>query len=146
MADCYVHLKDIGQAMDVLNQAKARLPRADYDVRLGEIYQSLGDMPHAATAWEEALKADPKRDDVRLKLTLIYDQLKRRRDTDRLFRELLAAYPQSPLVHYFKALVLCERGERSASREEALLVQSLSPTEGVSHFTELLLAQLRKPS
>jgi len=146
MADCYVHLKNITQAVQVLTQAKSRLPSADYDVRLGEIYQSLGDAAHASTAWEEALKADPRRDDVRLKLTLIYDQLHRQADTDRLFKQLLAAYPSSPLVHYFRALVFLERGEKNAAREEALLVEQLSPTEVVSHYTELLLAQLRKPS
>ena len=95
MADCYVHLHDITHAVELLAQAKTRLPNADYDVRLGDIYQGLGDMAHAGSAWEEALSADPKRDDVRLKLTLIYDQLHRRQDTDRLFKQLIAAYPQS---------------------------------------------------
>jgi tetratricopeptide (TPR) repeat protein len=146
MADCYVHLKDFAQATSVLAQAKARLPRADYDVRLGEIYQSLGDPGRASVAWEEALKAAPGRDDVRLKLTLIYDQLHRQSDADRLFKQLLAAYPQSPLVHYFKALVLWERGEKTAAKAEALIVESLSPTETVSHYNELLLSHLRKPS
>src|SRR5258708_2355343 len=55
MADCYVHLKNITQAIRVLEQAKTRLPRADYDVRLGDIYQSLGDLIRAGIAWEEAL-------------------------------------------------------------------------------------------
>ena len=146
MADCYVHLKNITQAVQILTQAKSSLPSADYDVRLGEIYQSLGDAAHAGTAWEAALKADPRRDDVRLKLTLIYDQLHRQADTDRLFKQLLTAYPSSPLVHYFRALVLLERGEKSAARDEALRVEQLSPTEIVSHYTELLLSQLRKPS
>jgi tetratricopeptide (TPR) repeat protein len=144
MADCYVHQKNIAQAVSLLSQAKAQLPRADYDVRLGDIYQSLGDMPRASSAWEAALTADPKRDDVRLKLTLIYDQLHRRSDTDRLFKELLTSYPQSPLVHYFRALVLWERGERTASEAEALVVEQLSPTEQVAHFNDLLLSQLRK--
>jgi hypothetical protein len=97
-------------------------------------------------AWEEAVKSDPRRDDVRLKLTLIYDQLHRPADADRLFKQLLSAYPRSPLVHYFKALVLCERGDNKASREEALIVQTLEPTEMVSHYNELLLSRLRKPS
>jgi len=146
MADCYVHLKNITQAIQVLEQAKAQIPSADYDVRLGEIYQSLGDAAHAGVAWEAALAADPKRDDVRLKLTLIYDQLHRQADTDRLFKELLLSYPQSPLVHYFRALVFLERGEKSAARAEAQLVEELSPTEAVAHYTDLLLTQLRKPS
>ena len=146
MADCYVHEKNLTQAIQILSQAKARLPRADYDVRLGEIYQSLGDTSQAAIAWEEALKADPKRDDVRLRLTLVYDQLQRPADADRLFRELMAAYPSSPLVHYFKALVLLDRGERDAARAEALRVQQLAPTELVSHFNDLLLSELRKHS
>jgi tetratricopeptide (TPR) repeat protein len=146
MADCYAHLNNITQAIQVLEQAKAQIPSADYDVRLGEIYQSLGDAAHAGVAWEAALKADPRRDDVRLKLTLIYDQLHRQADTDRLFKELLTSYPQSPLVHYFRALVYLERGEDSAARAEAELVEQLSPTEAVAHYTDLLLSQIRKPS
>src|SRR5437879_6069530 len=146
MADCYVHEKNLVMAIQILSQAKARLPRADYDVRLGEIYQSLGDMARAVVAWEEALRADPKRDDVLLRLTLVYDQLRRPADADRLFRDLGASYPLSPLVHYFKALVLLNRGEKEAARTEALRVQQLSPTELVAHFNDLLLSELRKRS
>jgi tetratricopeptide (TPR) repeat protein len=146
MADCYVHLNNMTQAIQVLEQAKSQIPSADYDVRLGEIYQSLGDAVHSGAAWEAALKADPRRDDVRLKLTLIYDQLHREADTDRLFKQLLSSYPESPLVHYFRALVFLERGQKEAAREEALLVEHLSPTEAVAHYTDLLLSQLRKPS
>jgi tetratricopeptide (TPR) repeat protein len=146
MADCYVHQKNLVAAISILSQAKNRLPQAEYDVRLGEIYQSLGDMTKAASAWEDALKADPKRDDVRLRLTLVYDQLHRRVDADRLFRDLIASYPHSPLVHYFKALVLLDRGEREAARQESLRVQQLEPTEIVAHFNDLLMEELRKRS
>jgi len=146
MADCFVHAKNYTQGIGVLEQAKAQLPHADYDVRLGDIYQSLGDISRASVAWEEAVKADPKRDDVRLKLSLIYDQLQRPAEADRVFKQLVTAYPKSPLVHYFKALVLCERGEKKASREEALLVETLSPTETVAHYNKLLLSRLRKTS
>jgi tetratricopeptide (TPR) repeat protein len=146
MADCYVHLQNITRAVEVLTQAKARLPSADYDVRLGEIYQRLGDLAHAGAAWEDAIKADPRRDDVRLKLVLVYDHLHRPADTDQLFKQLLAAYPRSPLVHYFHALVLLERGVRAAAREETRQVEQLSPTELVAHYNELLISELRTPS
>ena len=144
MADCYVHLKNFTQAVEVLTQAKAHLPNADYDVRLGEIYMRLGDLTHAGAAWEDALKADPKRDDVRLKLVLVYDHLHRPAETNQLFRELLAAYPRSPLIHYLHALVFLERGERAAAREEALQVEQLSPTELVAHYNDLLISELGK--
>ena len=77
MADCYVHLKDITQAVEVLSQAKARLPQRRLRCPAGRDLSESGGLPHAGAAWEEALKADPQRDDVRLKLTLIYDQLHR---------------------------------------------------------------------
>jgi tetratricopeptide (TPR) repeat protein len=146
MADCYVHLHNLTMAVQTLSQAKARLPRADYDVRLGEIYQSLGDLARTSAAWEEALKADPKRDDVRLRLTLIYDRLHRREDADRLFRDLVASYPQSPVVHFMKALVLLDRGDKGAAQAEAQRVQQLEPTELVAHFNDLLISELRKRS
>jgi tetratricopeptide (TPR) repeat protein len=144
MADCYVHLNNITKAIEVLGQAKSQLPSAEYDVRLGEIYQSLGDTVHACSAWEAAVNADNRRDDVRLKLSLIYDELHRPADADRLFRQLLSMYPQSPLVHYFRAMVYLERGEKELARQEALRVAALSPTEAVAHYADLLLAQIRK--
>ena len=101
-------------------------------------------MARTSAAWEEALKADPRRDDVRLKLTLVYDHLKRHAEADALFRDLIASYPESPVVHYLKALVLFDRGEWRAARAEASRVQQLEPTELVAHFNELLMAELRK--
>jgi tetratricopeptide (TPR) repeat protein len=143
MADCYMHQKNIDKATAILSQAKAEVPRADYDVRLGDIYQRVGDWVKAGAAWEEALKMDPRRDDVRLKLALISDQLQRRPKTDRLFNELLASYPESPLVHSLRAYVLWERGERTAAREEALKADTLSPTEFVGHYNKMLLERVR---
>lgn len=144
IADAYVHQDDLAQATQILRQAKTFLPRAEYDVRLGDIYRRQGELARAGAAWEEALKTDPKRDDVRLKLALLYDRLHRRSDADRLFRHLLAAYPQSPLVRHLRALILWERGDRSASRSEALAVERLSPTELVRHYNNRLLAVLQK--
>ncbi len=146
IADCYAHQKNLVKAVAVLGQAKARLPRADYDIRLGEIYQSLGDLKQAALAWEESLKAAPARDDVRLRLMMLYDQLGRQRDSDRLLKMLSETYPQSPLMHYVKALLHYERGQHAAAYQDALRVQQLSPTEAVSHFNELLLSEIRKKS
>jgi tetratricopeptide (TPR) repeat protein len=142
IADCHVYAKRIDKATETLEQAKVKLPRAEYDVRLGDIYRQQGSLSKARTAWEEALRANPKLDDVKLKLALIYDQLHRRGDTDRLFQQLLSGYPESPLVHYFRALVLYERGEITASKQEAMVVKRLGPTEIVSHYTDLLLAQM----
>jgi tetratricopeptide (TPR) repeat protein len=146
MADGYMNQKNIEKATAILGVAKTQVPRADYDVRLGDIYQRVGDLVKASAAWEEALKLDAQRDDVRLKLAIISDQLQRRSVTDRLFRQLLASYPQSPLVHCLRALVLAERGEKAAARAEALAAEKLSPTELVAHYNDLLLERLRSPS
>jgi len=144
IADCYIRQGDMDQATAILEKGKALVPRADYDVLLGDICRKKGDLSGAGAAWEEALKADPLRDDVRLKLVMIYDRLHRRPDTDRLLRRLTAAYPESPLVHFLKAWVLYDRGDRRASRGEALLAENLEPTETVRHYDELLLKQLQK--
>ena len=139
MADCYVRQDNIPKATDVLQQAKSMLPRADYDVRLGEIFHKQGRLKEAAAAWEDALKIDSTRDDVKLNLALTYDRLHRRGDADRLFEGLLAAYPESPLVHFLRALVLYDRGEKA----EALTVQRLAPTELVRYYNERLLSQIK---
>ena len=144
MADCYARQDDMAHAEAVLQQAKTLVPRSDYDVRLGDIFQKAGNLQRARLAWEEALRSDPKRDDVRLKLVLLYDRLNRRSDADRLFKSLLDSYPQSPLVHFLRAWTFYSRGDRQDSRKEALLTQRLQPTELVQHYNELLLAQLRK--
>src|SRR5204863_10152670 len=123
---------------------KTILPRADYDIRLGEIYRRHGDLKSACSAWEEARKSDAHRDDVRLQLALIYDRLSRPSDTDRMFKHLLEAYPRSPLVHFSRAWVLYARGDREGSRQEALVVQGLNPTALVLHYNDELLTQLKK--
>lgn len=142
MADCYVRQDDIGHATGILQMAKAALPRADYDVRLGDIYEKQGDWAKAAASWEEALKMDSHMDDLRLKLAMVYGKLHRKSDADRLFRQLMAAYPDSPLVHFLRAWMLFDRGDREGSRNEALQVERLAPTELVRHYNERLLLQL----
>jgi tetratricopeptide (TPR) repeat protein len=144
LADCYVHEGDVPRATGILLKAKSLLPRAEYDVRLGDIYHKLSDLKHASASWEAALKADPKRDDVRLKLAMVYDRLDRRADTDRMLKSLLAGYPKSALVHFLAAWVFLNRGDHRDSRREALLVQKLAPTEMVQHFNERLLLEIKK--
>jgi len=144
LADTYARQGNITAAKDILQQAKAVLPTADYDVRLGEIYSHQGDMKSACQAWEEALKVNEKRDDVRLHLALTYDHLGRGGDSDRMFKRLMMDYPRSPLVHFSRAWVLYARGDRVGAQQEALTARDLGPTGTVSHFTEELLSQLGK--
>ena len=146
MADCYVHQKNITEAIQILSQAKSRLPRAEYDVRLGEIYQNLGDIERASSAWEDAIRADPKRDDVKLRLALVYASNRHPQEADRLMRGPLSNYPDSPVVHYIHALVLLDRGDRGGAQKEAQSVQTLGPTELVEHYNDLLISELRKGS
>jgi tetratricopeptide (TPR) repeat protein len=146
MADCYAHQDNFSQATNVLQQAKAVLPRADYDVRLGSIYRDRGDLMHAVGAWEEALKTDASRDDVRLNLALAYGELRRFRDAEAMYRPLLKRYPQSPLVHFLHAWTLYDRADYRAAKSEALAVKGLSPSEVVRHYDERLLNELRKMS
>jgi tetratricopeptide (TPR) repeat protein len=146
LSDAYVRQGDIINAKDILQQAKAVVPRAEYDVRLGEIYQRHGDAVKACAAWEDALKIDLHRDDVRLSLALAYDHAGRISDSDRMFKHLLAEYPASPLVHYSRAWSLYARGDRDGARKEAALVQQLGPTAVVAHFNSELLGRLKKNS
>jgi tetratricopeptide (TPR) repeat protein len=146
LADTYARQGDIVRAKEILQQAKAVLPRADYDVRLGEIYRRQGDLSNACAAWEEALKSDPHRDDVRLQLALGYDHIGRPSDSDRLLTGLLKDYPASPLIHYSRAWVLYARGDRTGSLKEAQTVLQLGPTTVIAHFNNELLTRLKKNS
>ncbi len=144
MADCFVRQGDMDRATALLQQAKTSLPRADYDIRLGDIYRKRNDLSKAVQAWEEALRSDPKRDDVRLKLLMAYGQLNRSSDADRLAKQLSTAYPESPLVHFMKAWMFFDRGDRQSARREALMVQTLAPTQLVRHYNDSLLRLLQK--
>lgn len=144
MVDCFVRQDDLAGAARTLDEGKALLSIAEYDARRGDINQRLGDGPGAAEAWELALSHDARRDDVRLKLVLLYDRLHRRAEADRHLQVLLAQFPRSPLVHFVRAWILYGRGDRQGSRREALAVQSLAPTEGVQHYNERLLALINK--
>jgi tetratricopeptide (TPR) repeat protein len=146
LSDTYVRQGDISRAKDILQQAKAVLPLADYDVRLGEIFQRQGDLKSACSAWEEALHADAQRDDVRLQLALAYDRLGRGSDSDRQFRRLLTEFPASPVVHFSHAWVLFARGDFAGSRTEALAARDLGPTATVGYYTNKLLAELKNKS
>jgi tetratricopeptide (TPR) repeat protein len=146
LSDAYVRQGNIAHAKDILQQGKASLPRVDYDVQLGKIYRREGDWRNACAAWEEALKADSKRDDVRLHLAQAYDRLGRPADSDRMFKRLLAEYPLSPLVHFSRAWVLYARGDLGGARSEALQTQQLGPSTIVGHYNDELLAQLQKKS
>jgi tetratricopeptide (TPR) repeat protein len=146
LSDTYARQGDSERAQQILQTAKTLLPRADYDVRLGEIYRKHGALKKACAGWEEALKLDPQRNDVRLQLALAYDRIHRAADSDRMFKTLLAVYPQSPLVHYSRAWVLFARGDHAGAKQEALAVQALGPTAVVQHFNNHLLEELQKKS
>lgn len=144
MADCYVRMDQMDKATDILAQGKAMLPGADYDARVGDIYHRRGDLKDAAKAWEDALSADARRDDIRLKLAMIYERMNRSADTDRMLRKLEGSYPKSPLVHFLRGWVLYDRGDRSGALSEIRLVQSLSPTDLVKHYNDQLMDLIRK--
>lgn len=143
LADCYVGEDDFGRATEILQRAKAVLPRADYDVQLGEVYRKRGYLAQAVSSWKEALQLDPGRDDVRLSLAVVEGQMRQFTDADRLYRRLLAAFPKSPLVHFCHAWALYDRGDRRAARMEALTVRALEPADMIKQYNERLLAQLQ---
>ncbi len=144
LADCFVRQGDIPRATLLLQTAKTSVPLAAYDVRLGEIFEKQGKTAQSAAAWEEALKLEPQRDDVKLQLAMAYGRLHRRAEADRLFHDLMGSYPDSPLVHFLRAWLLFNRGERQSARAEVLVVQNLGPTELVRHYNERLLTELGK--
>jgi tetratricopeptide (TPR) repeat protein len=144
LADCYVRQVDFKRATEVLQQAKTKVPRAEYDVRLGDLYIRAGEPKKGALAWEEALTVDPQRDDVRLKLALLYADQGNKKASERLMKTLASAYPDSPLVHFLNAMVLLRQGDRQGARREALRVQRMEATELVGHYNERLLALLNK--
>lgn len=146
LSDTYARQGDMERAQQILQTAKVLLPRADYDVRLGEIYRKHGALKKACAAWEEALRLDPQRNDVRLQLALAYDRINRPTDSDVMFKTLMADYPQSPLVHYSRAWVLFARGDHAGAKKEALTVEALGATAVVQHFNSQLLQELQKKS
>ncbi|HVO32683.1 MAG TPA: tetratricopeptide repeat protein, partial [Elusimicrobiota bacterium] len=144
MAESYVDEGDMTAATAALEEARPLLPKADYNVSLGEILHRTGDMAKAAAAWEAAIQADSSRDDIRLKLAVVYNAMGRRTQADHLLRDMESRYPESPLVHFLRAWVLYDEGQRAAALAHARKVEQLEPTDLVEHYNAMLMSRLKQ--
>jgi len=144
LSECYWRRNNFSSAIETLEKAKASGIPGDYDTALGFVYRRQGNFSQAAAAWEKVLWAHPDRVDIKLNLVWVYEPLGRTKDSERLLKELLAAYPQSPLLHFTQAWISARHGNITAARREAAHVDELSPTDLVKHYNERLIQEFQK--
>lgn len=144
LADAYRRRGQPEAAETLLQQMRTRGASELIDVRLGELYRARGQWAKAAQAWEQALAARPALPEVRLNLSLAYEQLGRSREAERLLDGLLKEFPRSPLLHFWRAKMAMNRGETGGARTHALEVRRLRATPLILSLTDQLLAQLER--
>lgn len=94
----------------------------------GSVLHSMGDLRGALTAYDQALRIDPARTEIRVARVGIYVDLGQTSDADKEVKSLLEAVPGEPRVVYLSAL-LAEKDNRPADARTALkeVVNLLDP-------------------
>jgi len=142
LAECFRRRNDPERALATLRRGEAAAPSPIYNVLRGAIYRRQGKPVEAVQAWEQALDADGTRDDLRLSLVFLKEQLGQRHAADALVSRLLKQYPDSPLVRWTQAWLLQARGDRAGAQRAIRIVEDLSPTDLVKHYNQRLQQDL----
>src|SRR5262249_20867213 len=72
---------------------------ADVQVALGRSLELQGDCDQAMAAYQEAIKRDPKRTDVYLRLAVLHDYKGRFAESAAWYRKALQAWPANPPIY-----------------------------------------------
>jgi tetratricopeptide (TPR) repeat protein len=111
IAGVYFDRNDFDGTIATLNEAIKFVPE-EFRVHwiLGLAYQRKGQLPEAATALEKALQLNARNIDAMTSLALVYDQMKRKDESDTLYEHALAVDPHNHLVLNNYGYSLAERG------------------------------------
>ena len=128
IAGIYYDKSQFDSTISVLNKAKKLVPE-EFRVYflLGISYQRKQDVVNAASTLEKALSINAKSVEAMTALALVYDELKRKGDSDSLYERALRLDPHNHLLLNNYGYSLSERGiqlERSLRMsKEALELQ-----------------------
>jgi Tfp pilus assembly protein PilF len=122
------------------------LQSADVQIALGRSFEDEGKPDEAKSAYESALKKNPKRSDAELRLAVLEDRKANLKEADRHFAQALKLDPKNPEI-------LCDRGyslyqRRQLDQAEATLKQALAlnPVHPRSHNNLALVLARRGDS
>lgn len=132
VGDFYSRLDIHEDAIGVFQAGVAADPKSGalYRKRLVNEFLALGDLPRAATATEEALKADPTDQDLLAVRAFILLDRGAKEDLDAAVTALEAAAkakPDDPVVHYYLGRARARKGDIRAAQQEFQRAVSLRP-------------------
>jgi tetratricopeptide (TPR) repeat protein len=111
VASIYYDSEHFKEAIDILNEAKAKVPD-EFRIHflLGISYQRSKQPSEAEVALERAVELNGKSVDAVTALALVYDELSRKADSDSMYEKALRLDPQNHLALNNYAYSLAERG------------------------------------
>ncbi|MGE3260182.1 MAG: tetratricopeptide repeat protein [Bacteriovoracia bacterium] len=115
LADIYVEMKNPAKAKASLEEAFAEGRSADLAERLADIYLGSSDFKGAVVFLETLVEEDPANENVKLRLALVYWQLKWTGKARLLLSDLHDRFPASNEITYYLGELAFETGDISSA-------------------------------
>ncbi len=111
IAEIFYDRNQMDTVVSILNEAIKYVPdESRVHFLLGLAHQRMNELPDAAVSLEKALQLDGKNVQAMSALALVYDQMKRKDDSDTLYEHALRIDPHNHLVLNNYSYSLAERG------------------------------------
>jgi tetratricopeptide (TPR) repeat protein len=109
LSDLYIEKKDEKSAYAVMEEAFRESPGSELAERLAEFYMERNDFPKAVVYLETLVEEDPSNENMKLRLSLVYWQLKWYDKARVILSGLLERYPASSEIAFYMGELELER-------------------------------------
>lgn len=109
LSDLYIERKDEKSAYAVMEEAFRESPGSELAERLAEFYMERNDFPKAVVYLETLVEEDPANENMKLRLSLVYWQLKWYDKARLILSGLLERYPASSEIAFYMGELELER-------------------------------------
>lgn len=109
LADLYIEKKDEKAAYAVMEETFRESPGSELAERLAEFYMERNDFPKAVVYLETLVEEDPSNENMKLRLSLVYWQLKWYDKARLILSGLLERYPASSEIAFYMGELELER-------------------------------------
>lgn len=109
LADLYMERKEEKLAYAVMEEAFRESPGSELAERLAEFYMERNDFPKAVVYLETLVEEDPANENMKLRLSLVYWQLKWYDKARLILSNLLERYPASSEIAFYMGELELER-------------------------------------
>ena len=144
-----VDAKAFWAALDEFREGqKELLDQAGTYLNLAVVHENLGEFKEAERAYLDAIDRDESFVPARMNLAMLYAQTNRSADAEKLLREAIALWPESPQPHYSLGLLLGENPSKLIEAAEHLgKAAKLAKTDARMYYNYgLVLQHLRRNS